>query len=70
VFGRALVDLVAHEFEHVIEQLEGLDLRALARTRRSGVCEIERELFERDRAERVGTGVADEAWRAKTPAAD
>jgi hypothetical protein len=68
--GRALVELVAHEFEHVIEQLEGLDLRALARTRGSGVREIERELFESDRAERVGQVVADEAWRTKTPAAD
>jgi len=69
--GRALVELVAHEFEHVIEQVEGLNLRVLARTRGSGVREIERELFESDRATKAGHVVADEAsWPPRTPAAD
>jgi hypothetical protein len=56
----ALSELVAHEFEHLLEQIEGLDLRVLARTRESGVREVERELFETDRAIRVGRIVAAE----------
>lgn len=68
--GRAVIELVAHEFEHVIEQVEGLNLRVLARTRGSGVREIERELFESDRATKAGHVVADEASRPRTPAAD
>lgn len=69
--GRAVIELVAHEFEHVIEQVEGLNLRVLARTRGSGVREIERELFESDRATKAGHVVADEARRPlRIPAAD
>lgn len=69
--GRLLTKLVAHEFEHLLEQIEGLDLRALSRTRGSGVREIEREIFETDRASRAGRVVAAEAfgWR-RAPAAD
>ena len=67
--GRALFELVAHEFEHIIEQLEGLDLRELARTRGSGVREVERELFETDRAHRAGRLVVEELYRA-APAAN
>ena len=59
--SRSLVELVAHEFEHLLEQVEGLDLRALARIRGSGVREMERELFETDRAIRAGRLVAEEA---------
>lgn len=69
--GHALVELLAHEFEHLIEQVEGLNLRKLARKRGSGVHEIERELFESDRAVRAGRLVANEASRqSKTPYAD
>jgi len=59
--GRDLVELLAHEFEHLLEQVEGLDLRTLARTRGSGVRTIDGDLFESDRAVRVGRIVAAEA---------
>ena len=62
-------ELIAHEFEHLIEQLDGLDLRQLSRVRGSGVREIERELFESDRAVAAGRLAASEARRA-SPAAD
>jgi hypothetical protein len=68
--GSGLVELIAHEFEHVIEQVGGLDMRRLARRRRSGVWQVEREWFESDRAVRAGQIVASEAWRTKAPSAD
>ena len=61
--GRALIELVAHELEHVLEQIEGLDLRRLARMRATGVREVERDLFETDRAQRAGRTVAEESTR-------
>jgi hypothetical protein len=62
-------ELLAHEFEHLLEQIEGLDLRRLARVKGSGVREIQRELFETDRAQAAGRAVAMEA-RRHTRAAD
>jgi len=56
-------ELLAHEFEHLLEQMEGLDLRTLARVKGSGVREIEYELFETDRAQAAGRVVAGEAGR-------
>lgn len=47
-------ELLAHEFEHILEQIEGLDLRTLARIRGSGVREIQYDRFESDRAQGVG----------------
>src|ERR1700730_2374481 len=47
-------ELIGHEFEHILEQLEGLRLRELAQVRGSGVHEVERNLFETERAERAG----------------
>ena len=58
--GALLVELLAHEFEHVIEQLEGVDMRALAKKRGSGVREVFFEIFESDRAQRVGQTVVRE----------
>jgi hypothetical protein len=52
--GQALAELVGHEFEHLLEQVEGLDLRALSRIRGSGVHEVDREVFESDRAIEAG----------------
>jgi hypothetical protein len=54
-------ELLAHELEHVIEQIEGLNLRRLSRQKGSGVHEIEVGLFETDRAQRVGRVVMTEA---------
>lgn len=69
--GGSLTELIAHELEHLLEQVEGLDLRELARVRGSGVREIERELFETERAAAAGRLVAQEMHRPpQAPAAD
>jgi hypothetical protein len=52
-------ELLAHEFEHLIEQLDGLELRDLAR-RRQGAWHSDDEMFETDRAIRMGRMVLDE----------
>ena len=58
--GAQLAELVGHEFEHILEQVEGLNLRALADKKGSGVHEVERDLYETDRAQRTGRIVAEE----------
>jgi hypothetical protein len=55
-----LAELIGHEFEHILEQLEHLNLRKLAQVRGSGVREVGFELFETDRAQRIGRIVAGE----------
>ena len=55
-----MAELLGHEFEHIIEQLEHVNLRLLARVRGSGVREIDFELFETERAQRTGIIVATE----------
>jgi len=66
-----LVELVAHEFEHLLEQIEGLDLRRLARVKGSGVHESEGRVFETDRAQAAGRVVAAEMSRQpRAPSAD
>jgi hypothetical protein len=58
--GSDYSELIAHEFEHLLEQIEGLNLRRLSRLRGSGVREVDRELFESDRAQAAGRIVYDE----------
>jgi hypothetical protein len=56
-------ELIAHEFEHVLEQLDGVDLLALSRVRRSGVRECEcghLDAFETTRAIKTGLRVSEE----------
>lgn len=63
VVGREdLVELIAHEFEHVIEQLDGVDLPARARLASTGVSRGsgEANAFETVRARRVGLIVSAE----------
>ena len=65
-----LTELVGHEFEHLIEQIEGLDLKRLARVKGSGVHEAEGRMFETDRAQAAGRVVAAEAsYHRRMPAA-
>ena len=52
-----LTELLPHEFEHVIEQLEGIDLRAWAERGRDGVVEIRKGVFETARARAAGLQV-------------
>lgn len=68
-FGNDRIELVAHEFEHLLEQIEGLNMRRLSRVRGSGVREVQREMFESDRATAAGRVVAAEVRRG-APAAD
>ncbi len=59
------VATVAHEIEHVLEQLDRWQLRVLARTSGSGVCEVEPGTFETDRAVRAANAVEDEMFRGR-----
>lgn len=54
-----VVEVMAHEMEHICEQLEGVDLRALATARNSGVLRISGH-YETMRAIRAGQQVARE----------
>jgi hypothetical protein len=54
------MELLAHELEHIIEQLDGVDLAAKAAVARSGVWSCVDGTFETSRAVRVGTLVASE----------
>ena len=55
-------ELIAHELEHVIEQLDGVDLQARARKPNSGVSVMSgrTEMFETVRAQRAGLKVVSE----------
>ena len=63
-------ELLAHEFEHVLEQIEGLDLRRLARVKESGVHETQYAVFETDRAQTAGRIVRAETRQSSVPSAD
>jgi hypothetical protein len=63
-----LTELVAHEFEHVIEQLEGIDLRALAQQHADGVIELQNGAFETVRARAAGRQVYLEVYGETDPA--
>ncbi len=55
-------ELIAHEFEHIIEQLDGVDLAAHAAQRHTGVTAIghRNDIFETMRAKRAGLKVVSE----------
>src|SRR5688572_32877741 len=55
-------ELIAHEFEHVIEQLDGVDLAARAAWPHTGVVPIghQNTMYETTRAQRVGLKVVSE----------
>ena len=54
------VEAIAHELEHVLEQVEGTDLARLARQRVDGVVDLGGQ-YETARAQSVGRTVAREA---------
>jgi hypothetical protein len=62
------IELIAHEFEHVIEQIDGIDLAAQASLPDTGVHAVVTEglLFETIRAARTGVRVAQEVRTATT----
>ena len=55
-------ELIAHEFEHIIEQLDGVDLAARARLSHTGVSALGHRaaIFETTRAQRMGRKVVSE----------
>jgi hypothetical protein len=55
-----LIELIAHEFEHIIEQLDGLDLARLARLAPVTVWATDGQRFETERATHRGRLVAAE----------
>jgi hypothetical protein len=62
-----LTELLPHELEHVIEQIEGLDLPALARRRGEGVVEVRRGVYETERARAAGQRVLQEVYAGTDP---
>lgn len=62
-----VVELIAHEIEHVIEQLDGVDLAAKAALPNSGVHALDNEgvVFETARARWTGLKVAEEVRRPR-----
>jgi hypothetical protein len=65
-----LTELLPHEFEHVIEQLDGLDLPALAQRHEGGVVEVRRGVFETARARAAGLQVHREVYAGIDPAVE
>jgi hypothetical protein len=60
-----LAELIAHEIEHVIEQLDGVDLASKAQVPHSGVHIVHQDglVYETARARRIGLMVAQELRR-------
>ena len=58
-------ELIAHEMEHIIEQLDGVDLAARASVPHTGVTAVgwARNMFETTRAKRMGLKVVSELVR-------
>jgi hypothetical protein len=63
--GPDFLELLAHELEHVVEQIEGVDLAALART--GAATRTSRGTYETVRAHEAGRAAASE-WRAAVSA--
>jgi hypothetical protein len=64
----AHTEYLPHEFEHVIEQIEGLNLAELTRAGDPGVVQIENGMFETTRARLAGRAVAAEVYGKTDPA--
>jgi hypothetical protein len=57
-----IVEVIGHEFEHALEQIEGLDLRALASTQSEYVYKADSGGFETKRAIRAGNVIEQEVY--------
>jgi hypothetical protein len=66
VFGQNYHELIAHEFEHVIEQLDGVDLQSEAE--HGGAWMIEPQEFETRRASEAGRRVRRECEQSEAHA--
>ena len=67
--GSEFAELVAHEFEHILEQIEGLDLSALVRDPTAGVDEVQPGVYETRRAATAERAVRHERLTGWDPAA-
>ena len=63
-----LPELLAHELEHVIEQVDGVDLLALAAAGVGGVFEVDPGVFETARARAAGRAVLRDLFGETDPA--
>ena len=61
--GGQQAEWIAHEFEHILERLEGMDLPALALQRVPGIWFSGGDMIETNRAVRAGRAVYDEMRR-------
>ena len=57
-----ITELLPHELEHILEQIEGVNLPALAKTRAAGVTEVARGVYETDRARSAGLTALQEVY--------
>jgi hypothetical protein len=67
--GSEFAELVAHEFEHILEQIEGLDLSVLVRDPAAGVREVQPGVYETRRAATAERAVRHERLTGWDPAA-
>jgi hypothetical protein len=67
-----LVEMVGHEFEHIIEQIEGLNLHMASAMKKPTAYRSQRGIFETDRAVEAGRRVEDEyrSGKVRRTAAD
>lgn len=63
------IEMLAHELEHVIEQIEGVNLAQRVEVRGSGVSRMADGAFETKRAEAAGRAAADEVSEYANPGA-
>jgi hypothetical protein len=68
--GAHFAEMLGHEFEHVLEHVEGVNLQRLSTVRGSGVWAVERDLFESNRAQDAGRLVGLEVYRNGAKATD
>jgi hypothetical protein len=66
--GGDYAELLAHEFEHVTEQIDRVDLAALARSKAGGAARVSEGAYETVRAIEAGRAAAAEADGALDPA--
>ena len=60
--GVDITELLPHELEHVLEQVEGIDLSALAKKHALGVEQVGRGVYETQRARRAGLMALQEVY--------
>ena len=65
-----VAELLAHELEHTLEAIEGVNLPSQAKVRGSGVTELVEGVYETARAKRIGRLASDEIHHKMSARAD